>query len=112
MKWYILDGRTPVEEPDVAKWNEWFTTANRTVRKDKATVTLGGDPIGLVEVSTVFLGLDHAYGFGPPILFESMIFGGPLDGDCDRCSTWDAAEQMHEKMMERVIYSAKTCKTE
>ena len=29
---------------------------------------------GVWEVSTVFLGLDHAFGDGPPVLFESMIF--------------------------------------
>jgi hypothetical protein len=36
-----------------------------------------------------------------------MIFGGPLDQECDRCSTWEAAEKMHEKMMERVRLGAK-----
>jgi len=34
---------------------------------------------GEVEVSTVFLGLDHAVWDGPPMLFETMIFGGPHD---------------------------------
>jgi hypothetical protein len=32
-----------------------------------------------VNVSTVFLGLDHSFGGGPPVLWETMIFGGPLD---------------------------------
>jgi hypothetical protein len=32
-----------------------------------------------VEVSTVFLGVDHNFfGVGGPILFETMIFGGDL----------------------------------
>jgi hypothetical protein len=30
-------------------------------------------------VSTVWLGLDHGFGIGPPLIFETMIFGGPLD---------------------------------
>ena len=34
---------------------------------------------------------------GPPILFETMIFGGPEDQYTDRCSTWDEAVKMHEK---------------
>lgn len=99
---YILDGKTPVAEPDLMKWGEWMQKANRTVRKDTATVKLAGQPIGEVRVSTVFLGLDHSFGEGPPLLFETMVFGGPLDQEQDRCSTWEAAEKMHELMCERV----------
>lgn len=29
-------------------------------------------------ISTVWLGLDHGFGFGAPLIFETMIFGGPL----------------------------------
>jgi len=33
-----------------------------------------------VWISTVFLGLDHRFaGAGPPVLWETMIFGGALD---------------------------------
>lgn len=32
------------------------------------------------EVSTVWLGVDHAFGFGTePLIFETMIFGGSYD---------------------------------
>jgi hypothetical protein len=50
-----------------------------------------------VEVSTVFLGLDHAWGKGPPMLFETMIFGGEHDQYQERCSTWEQAEEMHRR---------------
>ena len=54
-------------------------------------------------VSTVFLGLDHQFGRGgPPMLFETMIFGDPLDGEMLRCSTWEQAETQHAAMVERV----------
>ena len=44
------------------------------------------------EASTVFLGLDHQLTEdGPPLLFETMVFGGPLSGETDRCSTWELA---------------------
>lgn len=99
---YILEGKTPVPCDDLMTWARWMEKANRTVRKDTATVRVAGEPVGEVRVSTVFLGLDHSFGEGPPLLFESMIFGGPLDQEQDRCSTWEAAEKMHEKMMERV----------
>lgn len=104
---YILKGQDVLEEPDLLVWAKWFETANRTVRKDTANVSLGGTPVGKVDVSTVFLGIDHAFGGGMPILFETMVFGGPLDQECERCSTWEAAEKMHEKMCERVKLAAR-----
>lgn len=99
---YILDGHTPIAEPDLMKWGEWMKSAKRTVRKDTATVSLDGKNIGEITVSTVFLGLDHSFGEGEPKLFETRVFGGPLDGKMDRCGTWEAAEKMHELMCERV----------
>jgi hypothetical protein len=51
-----------------------------------------------VEVSTVFLSLDHRHGTeGPPILFETMIFGGPYDQDCTRYATKAEAQQGHDE---------------
>jgi hypothetical protein len=36
---------------------------------------------GNIGISTVFLGLDHRhFGDGPPLLFETMVFGGSRDG--------------------------------
>lgn len=99
---YILDGHKAVPEPDLLKWGKWFESCNRTVKKDRATISFKGKDIGFVEVSTIFLGLDHRFGEGDPLLFETMILGGPLDQEMDRCSTWEAAEKMHEKMCERV----------
>jgi hypothetical protein len=49
-----------------------------------------------VRVSTIFLGLDHRWsGSGPPILFETMIFGGPLDRSMWRYASWDDAQAGH-----------------
>jgi len=61
----------PVPEPDLMKWGRWFETSKRSVAQDE---------IGDALVSTVFLGLDHAFGGGPPILWKTMIFGGVHDG--------------------------------
>ena len=106
IKYYVLDGKTVRPEPDLVKWAEWFETANRIVRKDRATVRAARKVIDSVDVATVFLGFDHQIGEGPPLLFETTILGGPLDKECDRCSTWEAAEKMHEKMPKRVLYAA------
>jgi len=53
--------------------------------------------IGDVQISTVFLGIDHSWDNGPPVLFETMVFGGNHDQYQERCSTWKQAEDMHER---------------
>lgn len=54
------------------------------------------DEIEGVGVSTVFLGMDHNFSCkGPPLVFETMIFGGPNDLYQRRCSTYDEAEKQH-----------------
>lgn len=58
-----------------------------------------------VCVSTVFLGLDHAWyvGYdGPPILFETMIFGGEHDEYQERYHTWDEAKAGHQRAIELI----------
>ncbi len=59
---------------------------------------VANDQIGNVEISTVFLGLDHNFfDRGPPLLFETMIFGGEHNDYQERCSTWEQAEAMHKR---------------
>jgi hypothetical protein len=56
-----------------------------------------------VRVSTVFLGLDHRMTMeGPPILYETMVFGGAMDGEMDRYATRLEALAGHEDMVARV----------
>jgi hypothetical protein len=83
----------PVE--DVLAWGEWFETADRIVARDADEQTGW-------QVSTVFLGLDHQFGNGPPILWETLVFGGPLDGEMDRYPTREAALAGHQAMCVRV----------
>lgn len=90
---YILDGKRAVECPDLTAWATWYGSGNRRVASD----TIDG-----VRISTVFLALDHSFGEGPPMLFETMVFGGPLDEEQDRCTTWEEAEAMHTAMVARV----------
>jgi hypothetical protein len=73
------------------EWARWFE--NPTSRIVDTTT------IGKVRVSTIFLGLDHNfYDDGPPILWETMIFGGEHDQYQDRCAGgWEQAEAMHMK---------------
>ncbi len=56
---------------------------------------------GPIAVSTVFLTYDHGWP-GCPLLFETMVFGGPLDGRQERYGTWAEAEAGHAAMVRRV----------
>ena len=50
------------------------------------------------KISTVFLGIDHQFGMGsPPILFETMVFGGELDQEQERYCTYREAEEGHKR---------------
>lgn len=60
-------------------------------------------------VSTVWLGIDHSFGSGPPLIFETMVFNsdGKKDGrlgselDCERYSTEAEAIAGHAAMVEK-----------
>lgn len=82
---YILDGRTPVAVDGIEEWAQ----RGGSVRVDETV-------IGQARVSTVFLGIDHQHGDGPPLLFETMILGGEHDEYQKRCSTYAQAEAQHE----------------
>ena len=96
MQKYILQGRTPVHEPDVAKWSAWFETADRVVSRTEIHGSV---------ISTVFIGMNHGYYDQPPVLFETLIFGGPLDGEGRRYSTWDEAERGHQEYVQKILES-------
>jgi hypothetical protein len=46
-------------------------------------------------VSTVFMGTDLGFGMGPPLLFETMVFGGVLDSAIGRYATLEGARAGH-----------------
>ena len=91
---YILKNKKPVKCDDLLAWADAFEHSDNQVAFDR---------IDDIQISTVFLGVDHAHGqSGPPMLFETMVYGGKLDKETERCSTWDEAEVMHKKVLKRV----------
>lgn len=93
-RFYRLDNGV-VRETDVDGYIEQYKNdESRRVAKDE---------VAGVVVSTVFLALDHGWtGKGPPVLFETMIFGGEHDGYQERCCTLSEAIQMHAVALELV----------
>lgn len=76
-----------------------------TEEQANAMKRVAEDTVGQVWLSTVWLGLDHQYGDGPPLIFESMTFSD-LDGDdiwhnaCWRYSTEAEALAGHKAIVD------------
>lgn len=102
---YLLDGHKPIPIYDLLTWARSYEHMNRRVKR---THVRGYD------ISTIFLGLDHNHWGGPPILFETLVFGKgelctmPGSGrqlwthetvDGERCETWEQAVKMHKRWL-------------
>jgi hypothetical protein len=93
--WYALDENKNVVGPvELTKLTGLGKIEDRRVAR---TIVYDG-----CEVSTVFLGLDHRFsGVGRPIVFETLVFGGPFDGAGERYCTWAEAEAGHAKYVDK-----------
>lgn len=98
---YVLDEQgNPRPERDLLAWAQWFETAERHVALTR---------FAWGEVSTVFLGLDHSFALDSmadplgyrPVLWETMVFGGKLDGEMNHYRSREAALKGHVEMVEQ-----------
>ena len=92
-KYIEVNGKAILCE-DVLEWGAWYETADRKVARTEK---------GPFTVSTVFLGLDHSFGRDTAVLYETMVFGGELEGKIDRYHTRKEALKGHKKMCMRVF---------
>lgn len=91
---YVLKGKEPVRVKTIEEWARSFE--RMPDRRVALTVR------GRSHVSTVFLGIDHAFTGGPPQLFETMAFKNGKSGELMRCATWEEAERQHERMCKKL----------
>ena len=103
MLYFTLDEKRnswPCEDfGDYQKWHDamppssdWYTM------KTGLGFVVGLDEVGDDRVSTVFLGINHNYFGGCPLLWETMVFP---DGEvCQRYSTYEEAMIGHREMVE------------
>lgn len=90
--WYGLDGQriSAIEANDLLADPIKCRVAHTTIVTSKGRLT----------VSTVFLVLDHNHsGGGAPVLWESMIFGGPIDQDQRRYTSREEALAGHAELV-------------
>ena len=88
---YIEINGKPQKVDDLMEWAKWFETADRVVRKTE---------VGDAQISTVFLGIDHSFVGGLPVLYETMIFGGEHNGYQCRYTTRELAADHHDRVVQ------------
>ncbi len=102
MKLYMLKSGRIVYTDNTVEWAKWFNNIDNR--------RIGYDKIGDVEISTVFLGIDHggtARRLGDLVLFETMVFGDSRDETCVRYTSLASAKKGHRAMRRRVMRSAR-----
>lgn len=89
---YVLDGHEPRRARSVLDWMKWFAGTDRTL----AHTLIDG-----IELSTVFIGIDHEFSphgvryHGQPMLFETAIFMTSRVVRAVRYPSWDEAMTGH-----------------
>lgn len=90
-EYMVLDEEHNLIAADLRTWARFF--------EDHEKRRVGRTTVGDARVSTVFLGADHSFMGGPPLWFETMIFGGPHDEYTERYTTWEEAQAGHERIV-------------
>lgn len=88
--YYILSEAGRVIPADLLVWAKWFETANRVLEQTEVDAH--------TTVSTVFLGTNAGLGV-TPLLWETLVMGGPLDGEMYRYETRVQAKRGHDEMV-------------
>jgi hypothetical protein len=106
MKRYILSHKTTIEVDDELKWAELMygenSASNRILRQDTVNVQEEDQTLALVQISTVFIGIDMGNEVDP-ILFETMLFGSTkYDGKMWRYGSYDEAIAGHQSIKDAI----------
>jgi hypothetical protein len=104
---YILRGKTPVVAHNINEWGKFCNDINNrrvAYHKNKE-----------YSISTVFLGLEHGFRNGKPILWETLIYDYRIkDSEFNeflyRYTTWNQAVLHHliyKSRLERGIFNVR-----
>lgn len=100
IKYYKLEGKIPVAAESFIDWNLWMASASFT-----DTTVMYNDFYDSL-VSTKFVGIDLNPGSSnsdsQPMVFESTVMGGRLDGKKNFYPTWEEAIQGHLKICSQI----------
>ena len=94
---YILggdDGHTPVK----CAIETWERFMKRIADRRVGLTLFRGGPFGEVRISTVFVGVAIDDTAPAPLVFETLVTGGPMDGHVAKASTWEEAVTLHDSI--------------
>ena len=93
---YMLDENGDAfETTDPSGWETWF-------KQSAQQRIVAQDTVGVAQISTVFLAVNHNFSGGVPLLWETMVFGGTMDGETERYTDKEAAINGHKVMCSAV----------
>jgi len=98
-EYYYLNEDKTVRPCHLLTWSTQFQKLSMLGKKH-----VGDDEIEGKRVSTVWLGLNHRFDEGKPLIFETMVFKDKSGAEiyCERYSTWEEAEEGHQKAIQWV----------
>lgn len=94
----IRDGFILEKAVDLQEWADWFQKASETENSWPNRFVMR-TWIGSIFVSTVFLGINHRYGPGTPLIYETMVFLNWGNTYCRQCGTYREAVAQHRKAL-------------
>lgn len=87
-------------------FRDWARLRAWDRRNNHAYTRIGADDVGDYWISTVWIGINHAWRPGaPPLIFETMVFNNATeesDLDMERYSTEQEAIEGHQRMVDKV----------
>ncbi len=105
-------------------FRDWARLRAYDEKRDAGYVRVAEDTVGKYWISTVWIGMNHSFSAGPPLIFETMVFDksapkpkwpperdddsdeyeitSSTDLDMERYSTEKEAIEGHERMVEKV----------
>jgi hypothetical protein len=108
MFWRLDENHTPVACETIeeyAAWGEEWMRSGQGFPPHVDWTPFKATPDGTDDhyVSTVFLTSPAGAGFvKEPLFFETMVFGGPLNGLQCRYATWDEAAAGHQRLCDEI----------
>ena len=98
--YYKLEGQIPVAVESFMEWSLWMLSAKTIVMINELKDSI---------ISTRFVGIDLNLGScnseSKPMVFETLVMGGAMDGKRNFYPTWDEAIQGHLKICTQVFKS-------
>src|SRR6266576_2007094 len=96
--YYHRDG-TPykgmTDQDATLAWAKDFSRMDRVVKRTNIS--------GEIRVITEWIGLAMNVAGSPPLIFQTTVFGGPLNEEMDRYPSEEEARAGHDRMVGRVL---------